>query len=96
MTSGNNTYYFHYDPLGSVVNLTNSTGTTMWTDSYEPYGLIHTETKNSAQAPTAVMKFAGEYLDRPASTTCVPANTTPQAGDSPPSTRCRTPPQTPT
>ena len=63
MTSGNNTYHFHYDPLGSVTNLTDSSGTTMWTDSYEPYGLLHSETKNSTQAPTAVIKFAGEYLD---------------------------------
>ena len=56
-------YYFHYDLLGSITNLTDSSGTTMWTDSYEPYGLIHSETKNSTQAPTAVIKFAGEYLD---------------------------------
>jgi RHS repeat-associated protein len=63
MTSGNSTYYFHYDPLGSVVNMTSSSGASEWTDSYEPYGLVHSETKNDRGAPTTFMKFAGEYLD---------------------------------
>jgi RHS repeat-associated protein len=63
MASGNSSYYFHYDPLGSVVNLTSSTGASQWTDSFEPYGLIHSETKNNNQAPITFMKFAGEYLD---------------------------------
>lgn len=63
MTSGNSSYYFHYGPLGSVVNMTSSTDTSQWTDSYEPYGPIHSETKNNNQAPTTFMKFAGEYSD---------------------------------
>lgn len=63
MTSGNSSHYFHYDPLGSVANLTSSTGASEWTDSYEPYGLIHSETKNDTKAPSTLMKFAGEYLD---------------------------------
>ena len=36
-TSGGNTYYYHYDPLGSDVNLTSATGASEWTDSNEPY-----------------------------------------------------------
>lgn len=63
MTSGGNAYYYQYDPLGSVVNLTNATGATEWTDSYEPYGAIHSETKNDPSAPTNLMKFAAEYND---------------------------------
>ena len=64
MTAGTKVYYFHYDPLGSVVNLTSSTGATEWTDSYEPFGLTHSETMNDTHgAPTQVLKFAGEYLD---------------------------------
>jgi RHS repeat-associated protein len=63
MTTGGNTYYYHYDPLGSVVNLTSATGTSEWTDSYEPYGPIHTETKNDPNAPANLFKFAGEYND---------------------------------
>ncbi|MDQ3379530.1 MAG: DUF6531 domain-containing protein [Actinomycetota bacterium] len=66
MRAGNNDYFFHYDPLGSVVNVTGSTGTAMWTYTYEPYGGIRTETKNNNQAPTTFLKFAGEYLDQTA------------------------------
>src|SRR5439155_23423219 len=36
LTTPANTYYYHYDQLGSVTNLTNSTGATQWTYSYEP------------------------------------------------------------
>jgi RHS repeat-associated protein len=63
MTSGGNAYYYHYDPLGSVANLTNGTGATEWTDSYEPYGAVHAETKNDPNAPTNLFKFAGEQSD---------------------------------
>ncbi len=48
---------------GAGHNQTSSTGTTQWTDYYEPYGAIKTETKNNNKAPTNFMKFTGEYLD---------------------------------
>jgi RHS repeat-associated protein len=63
MTTGGASYFYHYDPLGSVISVTNSSGATQWTESYEPFGAIRTETKNSNKAPTNLMKFAGEYLD---------------------------------
>ena len=63
MFTGGASYYYHYDALGSVRNLTSATGVTQWTDTYEPYGAIRTETKNSNQAPTNYIKFAGEYND---------------------------------
>jgi RHS repeat-associated protein len=63
MTVGANSFYYHYDTIGSAVNLTTATGTTEWTDSYEPYGLIRTETKNDPNAPANLMKFVGEQLD---------------------------------
>jgi RHS repeat-associated protein len=63
MTTGGNTYYYHYDNLGSVTNITTSTGASEWTDAYEPFGTIRTETKNDPNAPTNVIKFTGEYLD---------------------------------
>jgi RHS repeat-associated protein len=63
MRSGGANYYYHYDQLGSVINVTSSTGATQWTESYEPYGALRTETKNSNQAPANLMKFTGEYLD---------------------------------
>ena len=63
MRSGTSDYYYHYDGIGSVRNVTSSTGVAQWTDLYEPFGSIRTETRNSASAPANVMKFAGEYLD---------------------------------
>lgn len=63
MNTGSAAYYYHYDPIGSAVNLTSSTGATEWTDSYEPYGTVHSETKNDTKAPANVMKFDGQYLD---------------------------------
>jgi RHS repeat-associated protein len=62
-TAGNNTSYYIHDGLGSVANLTSSTGATQWTWSYEPFGSIRTETKASGTQPDNFMKFAGEYLD---------------------------------
>jgi RHS repeat-associated protein len=63
LDTGGNPFYFHYDGLGSVVNLTNSTGVTQWTYSYLPYGGVRTETKNQNQAPDNVLRFTGEVLD---------------------------------
>jgi RHS repeat-associated protein len=63
MFTGGASYYYHYDPLGSMRNLTSSTGVTQWTDTYEPFGAIRTETKNSNQAPANFMKFTAEYND---------------------------------
>jgi RHS repeat-associated protein len=34
-----------------------------WTDAYEPFGAIRTETKNATSAPANFMKFTGEYVD---------------------------------
>ena len=59
----NKTGYFHYDGLGSVVNLTSSTGTTWWTYNYFPFGVQRTATKNNNQALDNMLRFAGEYFD---------------------------------
>jgi RHS repeat-associated protein len=63
MRSGTNDYYYHYDVLGSVRNITSATGVKQWTDVYEPFGAIRTETQDATGAPTNFVKFAGEYLD---------------------------------
>jgi RHS repeat-associated protein len=63
MDSGGSTFYFAYDGLGSVVNLTNASGVTQWTYAYLPYGGVRTETKNATQAPANVLRFTGEVLD---------------------------------
>lgn len=57
------TFYYHYDDIGSVTNLTSATGVTQWTTAYEPFGGTRTEAKNATKAPTNPMKFTGQYLD---------------------------------
>jgi RHS repeat-associated protein len=63
MRTGTSDYYYHYDALGSVRNVTSSAGVTQWTDTYEPFGAIRTETKNVTSAPENAIKFTGEYVD---------------------------------
>jgi RHS repeat-associated protein len=63
MNSGSAAYYYHYDNLGSVANITSASGSKQWTETYEPFGTIRTETQNSASAPANFMKFTGEYAD---------------------------------
>lgn len=63
MDTGGSPFYYHYDGLGSVVNLTGSTGVTQWTYDYLPYGGVQTETKNKNQAPDNVLRFTGQVLD---------------------------------
>ena len=60
MTSGSTTRYFHHDPIGSVTNITSSSGSRQWTGSYEPFGVNRT---SSGSSPTNFMKFTGESLD---------------------------------
>jgi RHS repeat-associated protein len=48
-----------FDGLGSVVGLTNSSGTLINTYSYDPYGTILSQTETVAQP----YKFAGVYYD---------------------------------
>jgi RHS repeat-associated protein len=63
MSTGGADYYYQYDLLGSVTNLTSETGTTEWTYGYEPFGATRTQTKNDPNAPVNPMTFAGEYTD---------------------------------
>jgi len=63
MSTGAATFYYHYDALGSVRNVTSSTGASEWTYTYEPFGATRSEIQNDPQAPTNVMKFAGELSD---------------------------------
>ena len=62
-SAGSATSYFLYDGLGSVANLTSSSGSTQWTWSYEPFGATRTEQKANGNQPDAPLRFAGEYLD---------------------------------
>lgn len=60
LESNSNAFYFHYDPLGSVRNITAQGGTTQWTYDYEPFGATRTQTGST---PTNLVKFTGEYED---------------------------------
>lgn len=55
-------FYYHYDRIGSVVNVTNASGVKQWTYSYEPFGAARTATGVNG-APANPLRFTGEYLD---------------------------------
>ena len=55
-------FYYHYDRIGSVVNVTNASGVKQWTYSYEPFGTARTATGVNG-APANPLRFDGEYLD---------------------------------
>lgn len=63
MVQSRATHYFHRDALGSIVNVTNSSGVPQWSYDYEPFGNVRTETKHNTKAPANFMKFTGEYQD---------------------------------
>ncbi|MFJ8444438.1 DUF6531 domain-containing protein [Kitasatospora griseola] len=56
------TYYHHHDWLGSVTDLTNSTGTQQLRTGYDPFGQSGTATIATG-APTTPFGFAGQYND---------------------------------
>lgn len=63
MGSGGQDYYFHTDALGSIVNLTDSSGQTEWTYRYDPYGSAKQQTKNDPAAPDNPLRYSGQLLD---------------------------------
>ena len=60
LEDNSNAFYFHYDPLGSVRDITDQGGATQWTYDYEPFGATRMQTGST---PSNLMKFAGEYED---------------------------------
>jgi RHS repeat-associated protein len=63
MSSGSQDYYFHGDAQGSIANVTDGSGQTEWTYSYEPFGSIHSQTKNDPSAPDNPIGFTGSLGD---------------------------------
>jgi RHS repeat-associated protein len=62
MATQGGTFYYHYGPVGSVVNVTGATGGPQWTYAYEPFGQAHATTKDDPNAPDNPARFAAEYL----------------------------------
>ena len=63
VTAGATVSYFHYDPLGSIVDVTAASGGALrWSYGFEPYGLTRQE-QQYGSGPVNLLKFAGEYLD---------------------------------
>lgn len=63
MTAGSATSYFHTDGMGSVTDVTDSSGNAYWQYEYEPFGAQKSATKVDPGAPANPMGFTGEYLD---------------------------------
>ena len=54
-------FYYHNDTQRNVANVTNATGATQWTYSYEPFGLATATATGSP--PANPIQFNGQYLD---------------------------------
>jgi RHS repeat-associated protein len=61
MTTPAGSFYYHYDTLRNVANLTDASGVTEWSYSYEPYGTA-TAVPNGSP-PANPMQYNGQYLD---------------------------------
>jgi RHS repeat-associated protein len=57
-------YWSHHDGLGSVTDVTSSSGTSLWWMEYTPFGTPRASGSMS-QAPTNLFRFTGAYLDTP-------------------------------
>ena len=57
-------YWSHHDGLGSVTDVTSSSGTSLWWMEYTPFGTPRASGSTS-QAPVNLFRFTGAYLDTP-------------------------------
>jgi RHS repeat-associated protein len=60
--AGSKTYYYHHDGLGSVTDVTGSTGTSLIWSEFYPYGLVR-QSGTGQGAPTNPFGFTGEQRD---------------------------------
>ena len=56
-------YYYHYDGIGSVTNVTDAAGHLQWKYSYQPFGDDRVNRQLDAGAPENRMRFTGELYD---------------------------------
>lgn len=64
MTTPSGDFYYHYDPLGSVTDLTGASGAKQWKYAYDAYGGSTVGTQQIAtNAPANPLTFTGQYQD---------------------------------
>jgi len=58
--------YVHNDPLGTPQVLTDESGTTVWTASYDPFGkaTVNEDPDGDGNAVTLNVRFPGQYYDK--------------------------------
>jgi RHS repeat-associated protein len=62
-TAGSTNYYYHQDGLGSVTDVTSSTGASLSWSEYYPYGLVRTAGAGAGAPAVQPFNFTGEHLD---------------------------------
>lgn len=63
-TDGWRTVYYHNDPLGTPLRVTDASGTVVWSATYDAYGKALTQTTvNAATAITSRLRYPGQYWD---------------------------------
>lgn len=62
-TPGQGASYFHYDALGSVVDVTNADGDRQFEYRYEPFGDLRRDQQHDPGAAPNPIRFTGEYYD---------------------------------
>ncbi len=60
--AGAGTFYYHYDGLGSVTDVTNTTGTPQIEYAYDPFGDLR-KNQTTTAAPDNNLRYTGEYHD---------------------------------
>ncbi|MFN2468450.1 MAG: RHS repeat-associated core domain-containing protein [Gaiellaceae bacterium] len=56
-------FYYHRDGLGSIANVSSSSGVKQWSYAYEPFGTLRSEQQQAALAPANPLRFSGQLLD---------------------------------
>jgi RHS repeat-associated protein len=62
-TSASATFWYHHDPLNTISDVTDASGTAQWRYEYEPYGAQRSATNVSGSAPENRLRFNGQQLD---------------------------------
>lgn len=62
-TNTSATFWYHHDPLNTVTDVTDASGTAQWRYEYEPYGVQRAATNVSGTAPENRLRFNGQHLD---------------------------------